>query len=46
MSENVFAYRSNTCSGRFRDYGVLPDPLHLIQVNVVFAPVVQPRRAR
>jgi len=25
MSENVFAYGSNMCSGRFRDYGVLPE---------------------
>ena len=25
MSEKVFAYGSNMCSGRFRDYGVVPE---------------------
>jgi len=25
MSENVFAYGSNMCSGRFREYGALPE---------------------
>ena len=27
MSENVFAYGSNMCSGRFRDYGVVPEEI-------------------
>jgi hypothetical protein len=25
MSEQIFAYGSNMCSGRFRDYGVHPE---------------------
>ena len=25
MSEKVFAYRSNMCSGRFRDYKIVPE---------------------